>query len=89
MARVAPKTSGHHAYPYGRVSSDEEILANILNALHYCSGVPQERVRVEVRHGHAVLSGVVQEEYERSLAERAAASAPGVVEITNEIALES
>jgi osmotically-inducible protein OsmY len=89
MVRAAPKTSGKLAYPYGRVSSDEEVLAAVLNALHHSSGVPQERLRVSVRRGHAVLSGVVQQEFERSLAEQAAKSAPGVVEITNEITLES
>lgn len=89
MARVARKTSGKLAYPYGRVSSDEEVLAAVLNALHYNTGVPQERLRVEARRGHVVLSGVVKQEFERSLAEQAAKSAHGVVEITNEVTLES
>jgi osmotically-inducible protein OsmY len=89
MVRVAPKASGKLAYPYGSVSSDEEVLAAVLNALHHSSGVPQERLRVEVRQGHAVLSGVVKEAFERSLAEQAAATAPGVVEVSNEITLES
>jgi osmotically-inducible protein OsmY len=89
MARVAPKSSGKLAYPYGAVSSDEEVLAAVLNALHHSSGVPHARLRVEVRSGHAVLSGVVQQEFERSLAEQAAATAPGVIEVTNEITLES
>lgn len=89
MARAALKTSGKLAYPYGRANSDEEILAAVLNALYYCSGVPQQRLRVSVRRGHTVLSGVVQQEFERSLAEQAAASSPGVVEVTNEITLES
>jgi osmotically-inducible protein OsmY len=44
---------------------------------------------VEVRNGHAVLSGAVGEEFERSLAEQAAATAPGVVEVTNQITLAS
>ena len=89
MARVASKSSGKLAYPYGRVSNDEEVLAAVLNALHHSSGVPHERLQVEVRAGHAVLSGVVQQEFERSLAEQAAATAPGVMEVTNEITLES
>jgi osmotically-inducible protein OsmY len=89
MARVAPKTSGILAYPYDRVNSDEEVLAAVLNALHHCSGVPQERLRVSVRRGRAVLTGVLKQEFERSLAEQAAASSPGVVEVKNEITLES
>jgi osmotically-inducible protein OsmY len=89
MARVAPKPSGKLAYPYGRVNSDEEVLAAVLNALHHSSGVPHERLRVEARLGRVVLSGVVKQDFERRLAEQAAVSAPGVVEIANEITLES
>jgi osmotically-inducible protein OsmY len=89
MASVAQKSPGHLAYPYGSVSSDEEVLAAVLNALHHNSGIPHEGLRVEVRDGHAVLCGVVGEEFERSLAEQAAATAPGVVEVTNQITLAS
>jgi osmotically-inducible protein OsmY len=89
MAMIAQKDQGHLSYPYGDASSDEEILSEILNALHHNTGVPQERVRVEVRNGHAVLSGVLEQEFERELAERIAQSASGVVKVTNEIALKS
>ena len=89
MATVAHKEQGVLDYPYGRVSSDEEVLSNVLNALHHNSGVPQEGIRVEVRNGHAVLSGVVAQDYERSLAVRTAEMAPGVVEVTNNITLSS
>ena len=87
MVTVAQKDEGHLAYPYGDASTDEEILAGVLNALHHNSGVPQERVRVEVRRGRAVLSGEVEQEFERELAERVAATAPGVIEVENEIRL--
>ncbi len=89
MTDVAEKTSGKLAYPYGRVSTDEEVLAAVLNALHHNSGVPQDQLRVEVRHGHVVLSGKVDEEFQRNLAEQAATTAPGVTEVTNEITLAS
>ena len=89
MASVAHKDTGQLAYPYGQVSSDEEILSEILNALHHNTGIPQERVRVEVRGGHAVLSGVVCQDFERTLAEQTAMTAPGVVDVTNQITLES
>ena len=89
MATVASKERGVLDYPYGRVSTDEEVLSNVLNALHHNSGVPHENLRVEVRHGHAVLSGVVSQEFERSLAVRTAETAPGVVEVTDNITLSS
>lgn len=89
MGRVAPKTSGKLPYPYGSVNSDEEALAAVLNALHHSSGVPHARLHVEARRGHVVLSGVVKREFERSLAEQAARSAPGVAKVTNQITLES
>ena len=76
-------------YPYGKATRDEEVLAAILNALHYHSGVPLERVRVEVRAGHCVLSGVVAQAYQRDLAEKTAAETQGVVEVDNQISLES
>jgi len=76
-------------YPYGKATRDEEVLAAILNALHYHSGVPLERVRVEVRQGHCVLSGVVAQEFQRELAEKTATSVEGVVQVENVISLES
>jgi osmotically-inducible protein OsmY len=85
MVMTAAKDDGQLSYPYGRASTDEEVLSSVLNALHHCSGVPQDDVRVEVHDGHAVLSGVVAEAFERELAEKTAAETPGVVEVTNRI----
>ena len=89
MANLAPKVAGRLAYPYGRVSGDEEVLAAALNALHHSSGVPHERLRVAVRRGRVVLSGVVNADFERSLAEQVVRGAAGVAEVANEITLES
>jgi osmotically-inducible protein OsmY len=89
MGAVIDKDSGRLPYPYGEASRDEEALASILNALHYHSGVPLDRVRVEVRGGRCVLSGVVTREYERTLAESTAVATGGVREVTNMISLES
>jgi osmotically-inducible protein OsmY len=89
MPTAATKPKGQLCYPYGRVGSDEEVLSEILNAMHYHSGVPQDRVQVEVRGGHVVLSGVVNQEFERSLAEQIASTAPGVVDVVNQITLSS
>ena len=76
-------------YPYGKATRDEEVLAAVLNALHYHSGVPLERVHVEVSQGRCVLSGVVAQDFQRALAEKTAASVEGVVEVENGISLES
>jgi osmotically-inducible protein OsmY len=89
MATVAHKEQGVLDYPYGRVSSDEEVLSNVLNALHHNTGIPQDDVRVEVRNGRVVLSGAVSQDFERALAEQTAESAPGVVEVANKITLSS
>jgi osmotically-inducible protein OsmY len=89
MGANIEKDSKSLPYPYGKATHDEEALASILNALHYNSGVPLDRVRVEVHAGRCVLSGVVTREYERSLAETTAAATGGVVEVTNLIALAS
>ncbi len=89
MGAEIDKDSGRLPYPYGEASRDEEALASILNALHYHSGVPLDRVRVEVRGGRCVLSGVVKREYERELAEKTATEAGGVTEVTNLISLAS
>ena len=75
------------SYPYSPQSADEQLLATVLNALHHNTGVPQDQVRVEVRGGHAVLTGVVDEAFQRDLAEQTVATAPGVVEVTNRITL--
>jgi len=89
MSAIIAKESGHLPYPYGEATRDEEVLASILNALHYHSGVPLDRVSVEVQRGHCMLSGVVTRDYERSLAESTAASTGGVIAVTNTISLES
>ena len=85
MVAIAQKDEGQLAYPYGQTSTDEEILAAVLNALHHNTGVPQERVKVEVQRGKAVLTGEVDQEFERELAASVAAAAPGVVEVENAI----
>jgi len=89
MTPIAKPERAHLQYPYGEASNDEEILAAVLNALHHHSGVPSDHIRAEVKHGVAVLSGVVCEDYEKTLAEQAAASAPGVSKVENNITLAS
>ncbi len=89
MSSIVAKESGQLTYPYGSTSTDEELLAAVLNALHHNTGVPQDRLRVEVSNGRVMLSGVVEQEFERDLAEQAAVATPGVVEVSNEVSLAS
>ena len=89
MGAVTDHDSGQLPYPYGEASHDEEVLASVLNALHHQSGVPLEKVRVQIQGGRCVLSGVVGHDYQRGLAADAAASTDGVVEVTNNISLAS
>lgn len=76
-------------YPFGEAGADEKVRSEVLNALHWHSGVPNEAVKVEVKRGHVTLSGIVAQQYQRDLAERAAAEAPGAVQVTNLIKVES
>jgi len=89
MTHAMSKEDGQLPYPFGGASSDEQILTEVLNALHYHSGVPNDQVRVEVTHGHVVLSGIVAQQLQRDLAERTASEAPGVLQVTNNIKVES
>jgi osmotically-inducible protein OsmY len=84
MTTSVPKNHGHLCYPFGdTASTDEAILAAVLNALHWHPGIPQDQVKVEVRQGCAVLSGKLARDVERELAEQSASTTPGVIEVTN------
>jgi osmotically-inducible protein OsmY len=76
-------------YPFGGATTDEKILSEVLNALHWHSGVPNDQVKVEVKRGHVLLTGIGAQQLQRDLAERTAAEAPGVLEVTNMIKVES
>jgi osmotically-inducible protein OsmY len=89
MREYRVRETGHLPYPYGETTKHEDVLSAVLNAFHWHPGVPSERVRVEVRGGHVVLSGVVAREYERSLCENTAAATLGVEELTNLIVVEN
>jgi len=89
MTHAMDKDAGQLPYPFGGASTDEQILTEVLNALHFHSGVPNDLVRVEVTRGHVVLSGIVAQQLQRDLAECTASEAPGVLKVTNNIKVES
>ncbi len=91
MTDMHPRERSHLIYPFTQevhATNDEEILAAVLNALLHHSGVPSDHIRAQVKNGCVVLSGVVCQEYERALAEQAAAGAPGVRQVENQLTRE-
>lgn len=67
--------------------SDAEIARSVQAALDADVMVPHRRVKVLVRHGRAVLSGVVDWKYQRDRAVAAVRNLPGIKEVVSEIGL--
>jgi osmotically-inducible protein OsmY len=82
----------HLVHPHAReiqAGNDGEILAGVLNALLHNSGIPSEHIRLEVKQGRVILSGIVCQDYESSLAEQATASEPGVKKVEKKLTREN
>lgn len=74
-----------------RVSSPvqaAEVKETIQKALHRNTDIEAARITVETEGGRVVLGGTVRASHEREIAERAAWSTPGVVEVLDRIAVE-
>ncbi|HEV2301483.1 MAG TPA: BON domain-containing protein [Stellaceae bacterium] len=65
-----------------------EVKETIQKALHRTTDVEAARITVDADGGKVILGGKVRARYERDIAERAAWSAPGVVEVQDRIAIE-
>lgn len=65
-----------------------EIREKIQKALHRSADVDASRITVHIDGGTVVLGGKVHAWYERDIAERAAWSAPGVIEVQDHIQIE-
>ena len=70
----------------GAVSRD--VRHRIVEALHRNADLDARHVTIDVTEGVATLSGVVTTWQQRETAERAAASAPGITRVKNEILIE-
>jgi osmotically-inducible protein OsmY len=68
--------------------SDTEIAQAALQALHWHSLVPDDRVKVEVEDGWLTLGGEVDWGYQSASAEQCVQSLVGVVGVTNAIRLK-
>lgn len=67
------------------VATERDIKGRITRALHHHADIDARHVRVAVHGASVTLAGTVTTWTEREAAEEAAAQAPGVVEVHNEI----
>lgn len=72
----------------GRKRTDAEIAEAARNVLEWNSSVPEGSVKVEVRDAVAILSGVVDWDYQRKAAKRAVENLPSIEGVLNQIALK-
>jgi osmotically-inducible protein OsmY len=69
--------------------SDSDIAAAALSALEWETSVPDDRIKVTVRHGWVTLEGDVDWQYQKEAAERVVRNLKGVTSITNSVQLKS
>lgn len=75
--------------PEGHEPTDTEIAQAVVDALTWNAYVPLHRVRVVVASGWVTLSGTLDWEYQRTLAERTVGKATGVKGVSNTIMLKA
>ena len=68
-------------------SQNDDVQAQVLNALHWDLGVPRDRLSVEVEDGWVTVSGIVDRPYQKTRAEFDARSVPGVIGVISLIRL--
>jgi osmotically-inducible protein OsmY len=68
-------------------SPNNEVLARVLNALHWDLAIPRDRLRIDVENGWVTVSGRVDMPYQRACAESDARNVAGVVGVTNLISV--
>ena len=76
----------HIAFAGGAVARD--VRHRIVEALHRSADVDARHVKIDVGGSVATLTGSVATWQQRDTAERAAASAPGITRVNNEILVE-
>ena len=72
----------------GRFATTRDVRHRIVQALHRNADLDARHVAISVSGGVATLSGSVMTWQQRETAERAAANAPGIVRVNNEILVE-
>jgi osmotically-inducible protein OsmY len=92
MTDIQANPPAHLVHPHVREThawNDDEILASVLNAFLHNSGVPSDHIRAQVKQGRVILSGIVCQHYESSLAEQLAAFTPGAKQVENNLTCEN
>jgi osmotically-inducible protein OsmY len=65
--------------------TDPEIAREVVHELESHVGIPSDQIKVTVKNGHVTLEGVVDWEYQKTLAKSAVKKLKGVTGITNKI----
>jgi osmotically-inducible protein OsmY len=68
---------------------DNEIAAEVLNALKWNWQVPEDKVKVEVEKGWVTLEGELEFNYQRDAAKDAVVNLLGVTDVSNNITIKS
>jgi osmotically-inducible protein OsmY len=69
--------------PTSSERTDEDIARAAVNALHWSSSVPADRIKVKVSKGWITLEGSVEWQYQKSAAENAVRDLTGVKGVVN------
>jgi osmotically-inducible protein OsmY len=72
----------------GTERTDSEIAQAAVNALHWSTRVPADRVSISVRDGQVILRGRADWQFQKDAATRAVHHLTGVRGVTNHIAVE-
>jgi osmotically-inducible protein OsmY len=75
-------------YPDSHKTSDDEIAKRAVNFIDWSTSLPKDRIKVSVQHGYVTLSGEVDWNYQKQLAENGIRSLKGVVGVLNTITLK-
>jgi len=74
--------------PEAAMIADEEIARRAVNVLKWNSMLPCDAVQVSVSNGWITLSGEVEWQYQRSVAEDAIRPLPGVIAVINRLTVK-
>jgi osmotically-inducible protein OsmY len=69
--------------------TDTDIATAALNVLKWDTTIPEDRIKVTVRHGYITLEGQVDWGYQKDSAERGVRNLTGVMGLTSQITVKS
>jgi osmotically-inducible protein OsmY len=74
--------------PPQEVRADEDLARRAAKVLAWASALPENAIQVEVDHGVVTLSGEVEWDYQRRIAEQEVRGLAGVIDVKNLITLK-